>query len=179
MLVFIEAILVAAAASWIALILHEAGHALAAWLVGVRIWGIRLGAGPVIWQGTVAGCRVHLALFPVLGAVQLLDADASTIGYRDIYAPTWRFEWGPDAWRAPIISVAGGLSNLLGLLVLVTVWDLAGQAGFGTFFGDLMLFSMGANFAGYLNLLPCFHSDGTHLLAHVRAARLKLSPAMS
>jgi hypothetical protein len=30
---------------------------------------------------------------------------------------------------------------------------------------------MAANFAGYLNLLPCFRSDGIHLLAHARAAR--------
>jgi hypothetical protein len=174
-----EAALLCLAASWVALIFHELGHALAAWLVGVRIWGIRLGSGPVIWRGQIGGCRVQLGLLPLLGSVQLLDVDASAIGYRDIYATHWRFEWGPDAWRAPIISVAGGLSNLVGLLTLVFFWDLAGQPRFGTLLGDLLLFSMAANFAGYLNLLPWFRSDGTHLIAHVRAARLKLSPALS
>src|SRR5215203_1122459 len=137
-----EAVVVGAAASWIALLFHELGHALAAWLVGVRIWGIRLGIGPMIWRGTVAGCRLQIGLLPLLGSVQLLDADASAIGYRDIYAGHWRFEWGPDAWRAPIISAAGGLSNLFGLLMLVVTWDTAGQPGFGTFIGDLLLFSM-------------------------------------
>ena len=34
-------------------------------LVGVRIWGIRLGIGPTIWQRRIGGCRVHLAAVPV------------------------------------------------------------------------------------------------------------------
>ena len=174
-----EAIVAGLAASWIALIVHEFGHAMAAWLVGVRIWGIRLGVGPTLWRGTIAGCRVRLALLPLLGSVQLDDADARAIGYRDLYARAWRFEWGPEAWRAPIISLAGGLSNLIGVLLLVTAWDLLGRPGLGTLPGDLLVFSMWANFAGYLNLLPYFRSDGTHLLAHVRAARAKLHPILS
>ena len=47
----------------------------------------------------------------------------------------------------------------------------------GTPAGDLFLFTMAANFAGYLNLLPCFRSDGIHLLAHARAARLSWATA--
>lgn len=39
-----EPVLLGLAGSWIALLFHEAGHALAALLLGVRIWGIRLGA---------------------------------------------------------------------------------------------------------------------------------------
>jgi hypothetical protein len=49
---------------------------------------------------------------------------------------------------------------------------LAGRPWLGNPAGDLFLFTMAANFAGYLNLLPCFRSDGIHLLAHARAARL-------
>ncbi len=164
------------AASWIALLFHEMGHALAARLVGVRIWGIRLGMGPTIWQGTLGGTHFHLALFPLLGAVHLLDEDAATIGYRDIARGRWRFEWGPEAWRAPIISAAGGLSNLLGLVIVALAWNAAGLPGPGSFTGDLCFFTIVANIAGYLNLLPCFRSDGIHLLAHVRA--LRLAPAM-
>jgi membrane-associated protease RseP (regulator of RpoE activity) len=179
MATFVEAALLCIAASWIALIFHELGHALAAWLVGVRVWGIRLGLGPLVWHGQVRGCRVQIGVLPILGSIQLLDADASAIGYRDIYAPQWRFEWGPNAWRAPIISLAGGLSNLVGLLTLVVLWDVAGRPGLGTLLGDLLLFGMASNFAGYLNLLPWFRSDGTHLIAHVRAARTQLSHALS
>lgn len=172
-----EPMVVGLAGSWIALLFHELGHAAAAWALGVRIWGLRLGVGPTIWRGRIGGTRVHVALLPFLGAVQLLDEDACAIGYRDIVAGRWRFEWGPEAWRAPIISASGGLSNLLGLIMLAVAWDLAGQPGLGSFTGDLILFGMLSNFAGYLNLLPCFHSDGVHLLAHLRAARFRLAPA--
>ena len=167
-----QALLAGFVASWVALLFHEAGHALAAWLVGVRIWGVRLGMGPTLWQGTVGEARVHLALFPLLGAVVLLDEDASAIGYRDIARGRWRFVWGPEAWRAPIISAAGGVSNLAGLLVVALSWSSLGAPTLGSPSGDLFLLTIVANLAGYLNLLPCFRSDGIHLLAHFRAARL-------
>jgi membrane-associated protease RseP (regulator of RpoE activity) len=164
--------------SWIALLFHELGHAFSALALGVRIWGVRFGAGPVIWRGTVGECRVHIALLPFLGAVHLLDEDACAIGYRDIVAGRWRFEWGPQAWRAPIISAAGGISNLFGVLLLGAWWDWLGQPATGTMLGDLLLFAMVSNFAGYLNLLPAFRSDGTHLLAHLcAAARFRQEPA--
>jgi membrane-associated protease RseP (regulator of RpoE activity) len=158
------------AGSWIALLFHELGHAFAALALGVRIWGIRLGAGPILWRGTVGECRVHLAILPFLGAVHLLDEDACAIGYRDIVAGRWRFEWGPRAWRAPVISAAGGVSNLVGVLLLGAWWNWMGQPPVGTLLGDLLLFAMASNFAGYLNLLPGFRSDGSHLLAHLSAA---------
>jgi hypothetical protein len=172
-----QAVVVGIAASWIALLFHELGHAFAAWVVNVRIWGIRLGMGPTLWQGEVGGCRLHLAILPFLGAVHLLDEDASAIGYRDIVRGSWRFVWVPGAWRAPLISASGGISNLFGLLLIAAWWQAVGQPGLGTFAGDLLVFTMAANFAGYLNLLPCFRSDGIHLLAHVRAARSRLIPA--
>jgi membrane-associated protease RseP (regulator of RpoE activity) len=168
----IQAMTAGFVASWVGLLFHELGHALAAWLVGVRIWGIRLGIGPTLWAGGVGRTRLQIGLLPLLGAVHLLDEDASTIGYRDIARGRWRFVWGPEAWRAPIISAAGGLSNLAGLLVVALSWSAAGRPGFGSLEGDLYLFTIVANFAGYLNLLPCFRSDGIHLLAHIRAARL-------
>jgi membrane-associated protease RseP (regulator of RpoE activity) len=159
-------------ASWIALLFHELGHALAALMVGVRIWGVRLGMGPTIWSGMLGGARVHLALFPLLGGVHLLDEDASAIGYRDIARGRWRFVWGPQAWRAPIISAAGGLMNLLGLMVTALAWNAAGAPALVSSAGEFYLFNMVAQLAGYLNLLPWFRSDGFHLLAHIRAARL-------
>ncbi|HEU5041366.1 MAG TPA: site-2 protease family protein [Gemmatimonadales bacterium] len=170
-------LLVGFVASWVALLFHELGHALAAWVVGVRIWGIRLGMGPTLWSGTVGSTRVHLALLPLLGGVHLLDEDASAIGYRDIARGRWRFVWGPEAWRAPIISAAGGVSNLVGLMVTALCWNAAGAPALGSPGGELYLFNIVAQLVGYLNLLPCFRSDGLHLLAHIRAARL--APATS
>jgi hypothetical protein len=166
-----QALLLFYAASWVALYAHELGHAAAAHALGVRVWGIRLGTGPALFNGAVAGCRLRLGLFPLVGGVALDDRDASAIGYRDIEAGSWRFEWVHGAWRAPVISAAGGACNLLGILLAISYWTLAGQPPLGTVGGDLSLFVGAANLSGYFNLVPCFSSDGTHLLAHVAAAR--------
>src|ERR687890_2228051 len=108
-----QAVLIALAGSWIALLFHELGHILAALLVGVRIWGIRLGIGPTIWRGRIGSCRVHLGLFPLLGAVHLLDEDANAIGYRDIMAGRWRFYWGAGGRGGTPNSPPGGGRKLL------------------------------------------------------------------
>jgi membrane-associated protease RseP (regulator of RpoE activity) len=168
---FAKPLLLAYVASWIALYAHEIGHATAARLLGIRIWGIRLGVGPPLFDGSLAGCRLRIGLFPLVGSVILLDADASAIGYRDIQPGPWRFEWGRGAWRAPVISASGGVSNLLVSLLAVVYWYLAGSPRLGTPVGDLFVYTFVANLSGYLNLFPLFSSDGQHLLAHVTAAR--------
>jgi hypothetical protein len=63
------------------------------------------------------------------------------------------------------------VSNLLGLVLFILCWDVLGKPALGTPSGDLLLVGMATQVAGYLNLLPCFRSDGIHLLAHIRAAR--------
>lgn len=168
---FAKPVLLAYAGLWIALYAHEIGHATAARVLGVRIWGIRLGVGPALFDGSVAGCRLRIGLLPLVGSVILLDDDASAIGYRDIKLGRWRFEWGRGAWRAPVISASGGLANLLVSLLAVAYWWLAGSPRLGTAIGDLFIYTFVANLSGYLNLIPLFSSDGQHLLAHVAAAR--------
>jgi len=100
-----QPVLLGLAGSWIALLFHELGHTVAALLVGVRIWGIRLGVGPPVWRGTIGDCRVNLALFPFLGAVHLVDEDACAIGYRDIIAGSGMSEIAEpplnDLWTVP------------------------------------------------------------------------------
>jgi membrane-associated protease RseP (regulator of RpoE activity) len=167
-----RALVLALAGSWLAILFHEFGHAAAARLVGVRIWGVRLGCGPVIWRGGLGGCQFHIAALPFIASVYLLDDDAEAIGYRDIARGSWRFVWGPKSWRAPIISAAGGLANLLGILLVVLSWHMIGRPLRGTIPGDLILLTLAANIAGYLNLLPWCRSDGTHLLAQLTAARV-------
>jgi membrane-associated protease RseP (regulator of RpoE activity) len=175
-LILARALVLAFAASWLAILFHEFGHAAAARLVGVRIWGFRLGSGPVIWRGDLAGCQFHIAVLPFIASVHLLDDDAEAIGYRDIARGNWRFVWGPKSWRAPIISAAGGLANLLGILLVVLSWQMIGRPLRGTIPGDLILLTLAANIAGYLNLLPWCRSDGTHLLAQLTAARVSAQP---
>ena len=167
-------LLFGALACWLALAVHELGHALVARLVGVRIWGISVGKGPLLWRGMVGGCRVRLALLPIAGSVQLLDADAKRIGY-SIRPGSWRFRWNPGAWRAPAISMAGALSNLAGAALVGWSAALAGPPLLAYFASCLLV----ANLTGYFNLLPMFSSDGAHLLAHLSALRQHLEPPTS
>lgn len=174
-----SSILAAFVAGWIALLLHEFGHAAAAEAVGVRLWGMQLGLGPTLWRGSVNGRQIQIHALPFLGGITLLDADADAIGYRDVTAGRWRFEWGPEAWRAPIISAAGGLSNVIGVLMFLGTWQIASATGGHPFARDVLLYGIVANLAGYLNLLPSSRSDGGHLLAHFQAARVSAGPLMA
>jgi hypothetical protein len=55
---------------WIPLLaLHEAGHALAAWLVSWRVLRIAIGTGPIVCRFRVASATAELRLFPVGGYV--------------------------------------------------------------------------------------------------------------
>src|ERR1044071_9164234 len=80
-------------AAWLALLVHELGHALMARLLGVRVWSIALGRGPVLWQGKLGHTRVRVALFPIHGEVRLYDGDAAGLGYEDAATGGGRFEW--------------------------------------------------------------------------------------
>ncbi|HET8649224.1 MAG TPA: site-2 protease family protein [Gemmatimonadales bacterium] len=166
---FLLSVFLGGAACVAALLIHEAGHALAALVLGVRIWGVRIGFGPRVWQGTIRGVNVDLGLIPLLGAVQLLDADARAMGYRDIYRRVWRFEWVPGSWRALIISAAGGMANFAATMVLT--W-LAQPLDIHSALGSLVFYSVLANLSGFLNLLPCRSSDGYHIVQQLAAQKV-------
>jgi hypothetical protein len=51
----------------VALPLHECGHALAAWLVGLRVNRIVLGTGKRIWRGRMRGIPVEIRAMPSIG----------------------------------------------------------------------------------------------------------------
>lgn len=176
MLLIASSALAAFVACWIALLFHELGHSAAAEAVGVRIWGMRLGVGPTLWSSTINGRRLQICALPFVGSVSLLDADADAIGYRDIMSGRWRFEWGPQAWRAPVISAAGGLSNLFGMLIFLVASQAVEVNGSDPFTHNLVLFGIATNLAGYLNLLPGWRSDGQHLVTHLSAARAAAEP---
>ena len=111
------------AAAWLALLVHELGHALMARILGVRLWSISLGRGPKLWEGTIGHTRIRVALFPVHGEVRLYDGDAEAIGYGEAASGGMRFEWRKgQSWRAPLITVAGTVGNLLVARVVIAWW---------------------------------------------------------
>ena len=116
-------------AAWVALLVHELGHAIGASATGVRLWGIRLGTGPVVYEGPLGSLHLRLAWLPLGGTIQLLDADAHEIGYRDVYQRAWRFTWVPGAWRAPLISAAGPLTSLAVAAIFTATFVMLAPAG--------------------------------------------------
>ncbi len=160
--------LLAFAAGWLAVLVHELGHALAASALGVRLWGVRLGIGPVVYEGPIGGIHCRIAWFPLGGMVQLLDADADALGYRDVYSPRWQFMWVPGAWRAPIISAAGPIASLVVAAIFTTALASLGHIGDPA---QILRYSALANLGGWLNLLPLGPSDGLHVLRHMAALK--------
>ena len=160
--------LLAFAAGWIALLVHELGHAIGASATGVRLWGIRLGTGPVVYEGPLGSLHLRLAWLPLGGTIQLLDADAHEIGYRDVYQRAWRFTWVPGAWRAPLISAAGPLTSLAVAAIFTATYVMLAPAGHSA---AMLRWTVLANLGGWLNLLPFGPSDGLHVLRHFAALR--------
>lgn len=158
------------AAAWLALTVHELGHALMARLLGVRVWSISLGRGPVLWKGSVGHCRVTIALFPIHGEVRLHDRDAQEIGYLDAASGGNGFEWQPGrSWRAPLISLAGTLGNLLAAKIVVAAWAAGPRPRPPLLMWMTAVFLV--NLFMLLNLMPLRGFDGWRIATHAAAWR--------
>lgn len=81
-----------------AMFVHEAGHALAAWVARVRVREVMFGLGPILAAARVGGVRVSLRLLP-LGAGVDVDDNA--------------YERAP-AWKKAVLLLSGPAGNFLG-----------------------------------------------------------------
>ncbi|HUR96239.1 MAG TPA: M50 family metallopeptidase [Gemmatimonadales bacterium] len=157
-------------AAWVALALHELAHALVARLLGIRVWEISLGRGPVVWEGMVRGCRVRLALLPLHGAVRLDDRDAHKLGYRGIGDAQWAFEWlAGSSWRAPLITAAGSVANLLAAKAVIAYWSWMPHPAPPIFSLSACIFIVNAMM--FLNLVPIRGLDGWRMAVQTAAWR--------
>jgi membrane-associated protease RseP (regulator of RpoE activity) len=166
----LRVVLLVSLAAWVALVLHELAHALTARALGVRVWGITLGRGPVLWEGTVRGTRLKLALFPLHGEVRLHDGDARGLGYRDLQAQAWGFEWlTGSSWRAPLITAAGSVANLLAAKSVVIYWTVMPRLIPPLFALSACIFIV--NLLMFLNLAPIRGLDGWRMAVQTAAWR--------
>lgn len=157
-------------AAWTALALHELAHATAARLLGVRVWGISLGRGPVLWEGKIGDCHLRLALLPLHGEVRLYDGDAERLGYRNLQASAWGFVWlAGSSWKAPIISASGSVANLLGAKAVVLYWVTMPRLVPPLFALTLCVFIV--NLLMFLNLAPIRGLDGWRIAVQTAAWR--------
>ncbi len=166
----VRVVLLVFIAAWVALLLHELAHALTARLLGVRVWAISLGRGPVLWEGMIGGCRVRIALLPLHGEVRLDDRDAERLGYRALQSSHWDFEWlSGSSWRAPLITGAGSLSNLLAAKAVVAYWMWMPRLGPPLFALSACIFIV--NCVMFLNLVPIRGLDGWRIAVQTAAWR--------
>jgi len=158
------------AAAWLALLIHELGHALMARLLGVRVWSISLGRGPVLWEGRIGHSRVRVALLPIHGEVRLYDGDAEGLGYEEAATGGTRFEWRKgQSWRAPLITLAGTLANLLAAKVVIAFWASGPRPRPPVLIWTTAVFLVNAFML--LNLMPVRGFDGWRIATHAAAWR--------
>jgi membrane-associated protease RseP (regulator of RpoE activity) len=171
----IRVILLVLGAAWLALLVHELGHALMARLLGVRVWSIALGRGPVLWQGKIGHSRVRVALLPIHGEVRLYDGDAEGLGYEEAATGGSRFKWKPgQSWRAPLITLAGTLGNLLTAKAVLAFWAAGPHPRPPVLMWTLALFLVNAFML--LNLMPVRGFDGWRIATHAAAWRRRPLP---
>ncbi len=162
-------------AAWVALILHEVAHALTARALGVRVWGISLGRGPLLWEGMIGDSRARLALLPLHGAVRLDDRDATRLGYRGLGQPHSDFEWtAGNSWRAPLITAAGSVANLAGAKLVIAFWLWTPRLMPQVFALSICIFIV--NVLMFLNLAPIRGLDGWRMA--VQAAAWRRAPRL-
>lgn len=103
---------------------HEAGHALAARLLGVKIQKISIGFGsPLLQWRSKKGVQWVWALWPLGGYAQLLDTRHTEVKPEDY--PQCYDQQKP--WRRLIILSAGILANLLTAISLLCLIQVIGM----------------------------------------------------
>lgn len=103
--------------------IHEAGHALAAKLLGVKIKRIAIGFGkPLLTYKDKYGCEWAWALWPLGGYVHLLNSRIEKVPKKNY---PFCFDKKP-VWVRCIILVSGALANLLTAWLAFTLLFMIG-----------------------------------------------------
>jgi tetratricopeptide (TPR) repeat protein len=128
-------------------ILHEAGHALAARLLGMRLLAVVLGMGPVRWRRRLFGIPIEWRAVPAGGTtfapptqaegarwkmavLALAGPAANVVGVLAVsrFIPV---PFDAVAWQDPAVALAAsfGAANLLGLGMSLYPWHFVGAHG--------------------------------------------------
>lgn len=129
----------------ILLVIHEAGHALMAWLVGWRVERIAIGSGRVRLERQIFGVPVEFRTLPLSGYVVPRP--------RDLRAPQLK--------QCLIFAAGPGIELLLvAILALLVGPDrLLSESGHSGMIA-LQTFCVAAVFGAVFNLIPFPHSNG-------------------
>lgn len=93
-------------------VLHELGHLVAAWFVGLRCSEFSIGSGAILWRTEIRGMQVTVRALPICGHVSTL------------------LERSPSPPLRQFIYVAGGpLANVAAVATLFSVRESSGWTG--------------------------------------------------
>ncbi|MEI7820930.1 MAG: tetratricopeptide repeat protein [Verrucomicrobiota bacterium] len=127
-------------AQWILLVIHELGHAVAGWFMGLEVVEIRLGFGAEIFARNFGRLRVCIAKYPLCGWVVVFPSSmrayrmrrflcvlggplASGLAYLFLveFGPvkTWYFEW---SWTWVLYAFQRAVRYMSLWTLLVTLW---------------------------------------------------------
>ncbi len=135
-------ILVCIALFSLAVIVHEAGHLIAALNFGLKVEAFSVGFGPVLYRKKIRGVEYRLSAIPLGGYVSIPDVDpegTSTLegakkakdeGKREI-----------PAYQELVVALAGPMMNVVFAVILAFVLALIPSAKFGvvsTEIGDVI-----------------------------------------
>lgn len=170
-------------AEWILLVIHELGHAVAGWFMGLEVVEIRLGAGTKVIAGRFGRLNVRIAKYPICGWV--LAFPTSVKGYRMRWllfvlggplasalayvflveigpVKAWYFEW---SWTWVLYAFQRTVRYMSLWTLLVTLWprrcQLYGQLALSDGLQMLMMIFLG-------------RAGVTKVFAYVQAHRARL-----
>ena len=116
----------------LAIAIHEAGHLVAALLLGLRVERFSIGFGAALWKKKIRGVEYRISAIPFGGYVMIPDLDpegtkALEGGSDEPKAPRERL----PPWKEIVVAFAGPAMNVVLALVLAVVLNLAPGAKFG------------------------------------------------
>lgn len=133
-------ILVCIALFSLAVIVHEAGHLIAALKFGLKVEAFSVGFGPVLYRKKIRGVEYRLSAIPLGGYVSIPDVDPEgTKGVQGSKTQVVKKEI--PAYQELIVALAGPLMNVVFAIVLAFVLALIPSAKFGvisTEIGDVI-----------------------------------------
>ena len=125
---------------WIGLtILHEAGHAVVARMVGWRVDAVRLGFGPVVSRPVIMGMDVEVRMFPIVGLVEITPTSLAS-----------------PRLKNALVYAAGPVIELLAAAILTGMvgWDTMTSPTESYAIAAAQAFGLAAVVGAGLNLIP-------------------------
>lgn len=118
----IVSILIAILVFFVIVVLHEAGHCIAAKLCGIRVNKFAVGMGPVLLCKEIGETEYSLRLFPIGGFCAMEGEDDDSDDPRAFHRK--------PVWKRMLVVFAGPLMNLiLGFLIIIVTTTLYGVLG--------------------------------------------------